>query len=409
MIFSYLQMARTSISGARARSALTMLGVVICVVSVVTVVGLGEGVRQQLVRQIQAGGSDLITVRGGNVEGFRNNDTASPGDLATVFARSPLAERDAETLQAIDGVRYTVPFATVSGDVIVEDGGSADGITVIATTENAAAALGHEVVSGNFFGPNDANASTAIIGERVAERLFKQNVPIGQSFEFRGRTITVGGVFATFDYNPLNPGLDYNNAIFIPYGTGSELAGSNLLPFQVLVRPEDPQTVDKLASSIRNALSETHHGQADFSVLTSADSLRLADSMIGLLKTLVVVMAAVALIVGGVGIMNVTLASVSERTQEIGVRKSVGATNRQIMAQFFAEAFVLSVMGAIAGMLCALLLNYGIRVTTELQPAFDWRVMAEVSAIAIVVGSAFGLAPAIKAARKDPIQALRRF
>lgn len=409
MILAYLQMAWASVRGARARSALTMLGVIVCVVSVVTVVGLGEGVKHQLIGQVEAGGSDLITVRGGNVESFRSDGSVGPSDLATVFSRSPLAERDAETLQAIQGVKYTVPFATVSGDVSLADGEKGGDITVIATTENAAAALGHEVISGNFFGPNDANASTAIIGERVAERLFKQNVPIGQSFEFRGRSITVGGVFAPFEFNPLNPGLDYNNAIFIPYGTGSELAGSNLLPFQVLVRPERADSVDELVVEIRNALSETHHGQADFSVLTSEDTIRLADSMIGLLTTFIGIMAAIALLVGGVGIMNVMLASVSERTQEIGVRKSVGATSQQIMAQFFAEAFVLSFVGAVVGILASLLVNYGVRVTTELEPAFDWRVMLGVSLISVVVGSLFGLAPAVKAARKDPIQALRRF
>lgn len=406
---AYLQMAWSSVRRARARSALTMLGVIVCVVSVVTMVGLGEGVKHQLVDQVQAGGSDLITVRGGNVEGFRDDGSVGPSDLATVFSRSPLAERDAETLQAIQGVKYTVPFATVSGDVSLPDGQSGRGITVIATTENAAAALGQQVISGNFFGPNDANASTAIIGERVAEKLFKQNVPIGQSFVFRGRNITVGGVFAPFDFNPLSLGLDYNNAIFIPYGTGSELAGSNLLPYQVLVRPERADSVNSLAGTIHNALKETHHGQADFSVLTSADTIRLADSMIGLLTSLVAVMAGIALIVGGVGIMNVMLASVSERTQEIGVRKSVGATSNQIMAQFFAEAFLLSLIGAVLGIITSLLVNYVVRVSTQLEPAFDWSVMAVVSLIAIVVGCLFGLAPAIKAARKDPIQALRRF
>jgi putative ABC transport system permease protein len=265
------------------------------------------------------------------------------------------------------------------------------------------------LVSGNFFGPNDSNASTAIIGERVAERLFRQNVPIGQSFELRDRKITVGGVFAPFEFNPLAPGVDYNNAIFIPYGTGSELAGSNLLPFQILVRPIDSQSVDELTTMIRQELRTTHNGQDDFSVLTATDTIRLADSMIGLLTTLVSVMAAIALMIGGIGIMNVMLVSVSERTQEIGVRKSVGATSRQILSQFLAEAIVLSVVGAVLGIVVSLLVNYVVRVTTELEPALDWRVMVGVALVSVVVGSLFGLAPAAKAARKDPIQALRRF
>jgi ABC-type antimicrobial peptide transport system permease subunit len=409
MIGTYLQMAIASLHGAKGRSMLTMLGVIVCVVSVVTVVGLGEGVKQQLVRQVEAGGSDLITVRGGNVEGFRDDGTVDANDLATVFSRIPLAERDAETLQAIDGVEYTVPLATVTGEVRVGDSQPIDDVTVIATTHNGAAAIGQDLVSGNFFGPNDSNASTAIIGERVAERMFQQNVPIGQSFELRGRKITVGGVFAPFDFNPLAPGLDYNNAIFIPYGTGSELAGTNLLPFQILVRPIDPGNVDALVATIRTELRETHNGQDDFSVLTAGDTIQLADSMIGLLTTLVSVMAGVALVIGGIGIMNVMLVSVSERTQEIGVRKSVGATSRQILSQFFAEAVVLSVIGALLGIVISLFVNYVVRITTELEPALDWRVMIGAAVVSVVVGSLFGLAPAAKAARKDPIQALRRF
>lgn len=409
MIVTYLRMALASIRGARARSTLTVLGVIICVMSVITIVGLGEGVKQQLISQVEAGGSDLITVRGGNIEGFRDNGTVSPTDVATVFSRSPLAERDAETLQAIEGVKYTVPFATISGTVSAQDDKSPHRFTVLATTENAAAVLGQEVISGNFFGPNDANASTAIIGAGVAEKLFRQNVPIGQSFEFRGRSITVGGVFAPFDFNPLSPGLNYNDTIFIPYGLGSELAGTNLLPFQIVVRPDKPENTTQLVNTVRKQLSVTHNGQQDFSVLTSADTVRLADSMISLLTTVVSIMAGVALLVGGVGIMNIMLASVSERTQEIGVRKSVGATNSQVLMQFFVEAIVLSLVGVVLGIFCALLVNYGVRITTELQPAFDWRVMLGVSAISVFVGGLFGLAPAVKASRKDPIQALRRF
>lgn len=409
MIVTYLRMALASIRGARARSMLTVLGVIICVMSVITIVGLGEGVKQQLIRQVEAGGSDLITVRGGNIEGFRDSGTVSPSDVATVFSRSPLAERDAETLQAIKGVKYTVPFATISGDVTVESDDSKHQVTVLATTENAAEVLGQEVISGNFFGPNDINASTAIVGAGVAEKLFKQNVPIGQSFEFRGRSITVGGVFAPFDFNPLSPGLNYNDTIFIPYGLGSELAGTSLLPFQVIVRPDKPEGTTRLVSTIRKQLAETHSNQQDFSVLTSADTVRLADSMISLLTTVVSIMAGVALLVGGVGIMNIMLASVSERTQEIGVRKSVGATNSQVLMQFFVEAIVLSLVGVVLGIVCALVVNYGVRITTELQPAFDWRVMLGVSGISILVGGLFGLAPAVKASRKDPIQALRRF
>lgn len=408
MIISYIRMARASLAAAKWRSFLTMLGVIVCVVSVVTVVGLGEGVKRQLVAQVDTAGANLITVRGGDVTTVGSQGSPSPSDLAMVFSRIPLGAEDFNTIVQTEGVNYAVPFALMGGDLRLADGSVIDDVTVVATNEHAAQALGQDVVSGNFFSESDSNAATAVIGRHVAERLFRQNVPIGQNFTLKERKITVSGVFDTFDINPLAPGLDYNNVIFIPYGLGSEMAGAAPLPFQVLVRPTDDVSVQQLAGTLDQALSENHSGQRDFSVLTAEDTIALAGSMVRLLTTLVGVIALVALLVGGIGIMNVMLASVSERTQEIGVRKSVGATNRQILGQFLAESVMLSFVGAVIGTVCAILVNYTIQVTTELRPVIDWRVVAGTALVAVIVGSFFGLAPAYKASRKDPIQALRR-
>lgn len=401
-------MAWGSLKAAKLRSILTMLGVIISVASVVTVVGLGAGVKRQLVGQIEASGSDLITVRGGNVQ-RSGAGQLSASDFATVFSRTTLGDKDIKVIEQTDGVKYGVPMAVVSGAVSLPDGDSSNDVTVLATGDKAALALGQSMASGNFFGPNDANAATAVVGKNVAEQLFKQNVPIGQSFVFHGRKITVGGVFAPFDFNPLAPGLDYNNVIFIPYGLGSELAGQALLPYEVLVRPTDPSTAQNVAEQLRDRIKSAHNNQEDFSVLTSADTVRLADNMLSLMTKLVGIVALIALLVGGVGVMNVLLVSVSERTQEIGIRKSVGATNQQIMGQFLAEAVMLSFVGAVIGILVSLIANYFIRIFSSFEPTFEWRVMLASVAVAILVGSLFGVAPAVKAARKDPIQALRRF
>ncbi len=326
-----------------------------------------------------------------------------------MFSRTALSEKDLKVIEQTEGVRYAVPFAPVSGDVTLPDGEISQNVTVVATSDMAAQALGQTVVSGNFFGQNDYNADTAVVGKNVAERLFKQNVPIGQSFVFRDRKITVGGVFEQFDFNPLAPGLDYNNVIFIPYGLGGELAGQSLLPYQVLVRPTDTAQPSAVAAQLRDRIRSAHSNQDDFSVLTADDTVHLADDMLALVTKLIGVVALIALVVGGIGIMNVLLVSVSERTQEIGIRKSVGATNRQILGQFVVEAMVLSVVGALIGVVLSLLVNYFIRIFSSFEPAFEWRVMAASVLVALVVGCLFGVAPAVKAARKDPIQALRRF
>lgn len=409
MLLSYLRMAWGSLKAAKWRSMLTMLGVIISVVSVVTVVGLGAGVKQQLVGQIESSGTDLITVRGGSVGRTAGDGSLSASDVATVFSRTALGEKDLRVIEQTDGVKYAVPLALVSGDVTMPDGQESRNVTVVATNDMAAQALGQSLVSGNFFGPNDANAATAVVGKNVAERLFKQNVPIGQSFMLHGRKITVGGVFAPFDFNPLAPGLDYNNVIFIPYGLGGELAGQSLLPYEVLVRPVDASRSVVLANDLRNRVRKAHSNQDDFSVLTADDTVHLADDMLELVTKLVGVVAMITLLVGGIGIMNILLVSVSERTQEIGIRKSVGATNQQILGQFLAEAMMLSLVGAVIGICVSLVVNYFIRIFSSFEPAFQWPVMVGSVVVTVVVGSLFGAAPAIKAARKDPIQALRRF
>ncbi len=408
MMHTYVRLAFDSLRAAKWRSFLTMFGIIISVASVITIVGLGEGVKQQLVGQVNASGSDLITIRGGNVSAKPNS--LSPSDVATVFGKTTLGGQDLSTTEQTEGVQYAVPFASVAGEVMLseEPTGHHD-VTVIATNERAADALGQPIASGNFFNTSDTNAATAVVGKDVAERLFKQNVPIGQSFMLRDRKITVSGVFAPFDFNPLTPGLDYNNVIFIPYGLAGELAGSSLLPYQILVRPVDATEAPALAERLQERLQEAHSRQRDFSVLTAEDTLALADSMLALLTKLVGVIAGIALLVGGIGIMNITLASVSERTQEIGIRKSVGATNRQILGQFMAEAVVLSFLGAVSGIMLALVVNYCLRLFSSFEPALNWPVMAGSVVVALIVGSVFGIAPALKAARKDPIQALRRY
>jgi putative ABC transport system permease protein len=164
----------------------------------------------------------------------------------------------------------------------------------------------------------------------------------------------------------------------------------------------------RAAQDVTNALKQAHGGQTDFTVLQADDNLALAGTVLGLITNVVAAIAAVSLIVGGIGIMNIMLVSVSERTHEIGVRKAVGATNKQILRQFMTEAVVLSVTGGILGVVFAILVNYLLRIFTNLQPVVTLPVVAIAVMVATVVGTIFGMAPALQASRKDPIEALRR-
>lgn len=401
-------MALTAIGAAKWRSFLTMLGVIIGVLSVVTIVSLGEGVKQQLGRQIDNTGADLLTVRGGRIATRDKSGQIVDINILNLLAGSNLTQSDYETVQSIKNLEFVAPFASVAGVPQIDGETTESSISIIATNEHAAVALNQKINYGSYFAAGDSAASVAVIGKRVAENLFKENVPLGQSFELRGKKIIVSGVFSEFDTSPLTPGVDYNNAVFIPYEFGRELIGSSLQPYQILVRPAAGMSPDQVASDVTAKLQKAHGGQIDFTVLKADDSLELASGVLTVLTNLVGAIAAISLIVGGIGIMNIMLVAVSERTHEIGIRKSIGATNRQILNQFMIEAVILSGIGGIVGVIASLFANYLLRVFTSLEPVITLPIMLIAVGVALAVGVIFGVTPALKAARKDPIEALRR-
>ncbi len=408
MINVNTRMALASIGSARWRSFLTMLGVIIGVLSVVTIVSLGEGVKQQLGAQVKRSGQDLLTVRGGHLATRSNQGKITSVNLLNLFGGNALSDSDLQTIQKVPGLKLVAPFAVVAGVPQADDGTQVEDVTIVATNDKGADALSQDVVYGGFFGADDNNKPVAVIGKRVAERLFRANVPIGRSFELRGQKFIVQGVFQEFDANPLTPGIDYNQAVFVPYEFIKRSTTTPLTPYQILVRPDNKQTPQAAGQAITDTLKQAHGGQADFTVLQAADNIAIANNVLNILTSLVTSIAGISLLVGGIGIMNIMLVAVSERTHEIGIRKSIGATNRQILSQFLTEAVVLSTVGGFLGVLASLAANYFLRLFTNLQPVITWPIMGIAVAVAIAVGTFFGMTPALKAARKDPIEALRR-
>ncbi|MEO8863261.1 MAG: ABC transporter permease [Candidatus Saccharimonadales bacterium] len=403
-----IHMALSSIGAAKWRSFLTMFGVIIGVASVITIVSLGEGVKQQLTNQNEHIGSNLITVRGGHVVSRDSKGHITKVNLLNAFAGVTLTNEDIKTINDVPHLQMVVPFATVSGTPTTDNGKTDDSIAVVATTEHAADALNQKVLYGGFFEKQDKDRAVAVIGKRVAENLFGENVPIGQSFKLRGQDFVVQGVFEGFDANPLNLGVDYNNTIFIPFDYAKQMTNSAPLPYQILVRSDDTVSPSAASTSIVDALEKSHGGQQDFTVLLGKDNMAVASTLIRLLTTFVSAIAGISLLVGGIGIMNIMLVAVSERTHEIGIRKSVGATNYQILSQFMVEAIILSATGGVVGIIVSLIANYLLRITTDMQPVITLPIMGLSLLVAVLVGVIFGIAPALKAARKDPIDALRR-
>jgi putative ABC transport system permease protein len=399
-------MALSSVRSSKWRSLLTMLGIIIGIVSVVMVVGIGEGVKQEVAKQIDQFGKDLITVRPGT---FGKDDERSVANTDLLFGLNNLSglnEADLKAVRNADHVRLAAPLSVMPGSVQA-DGHKLGNSLVLATNADLPGALNRTVSYGEFFGKDDENANVAVIGRNVAQTLFDDQVPLGRSFTFRGHQFIVRGMFDNFKSTPLSPATNFNNAIFVPYKVAEKITGTNAQMYSILAKPDRPQNGPAAIASIESRLLKAHGGEEDFSVLDQEQNLAASSNVLDLITTMVAAIAAISLLVGGVGIMNIMLASVTERTHEIGVRKAIGATNRQILNQFVMEAAVLSLVGGVVGIAVSLVGVLGLRAYTTLNPVISWEAIVVATGVSLVIGIIFGAAPAIKAAHKDPIEALR--
>lgn len=409
MMFSeHVRMALASVRAARFRSFLTMLGVIIGVVSVITTMSLGEGVKHQVASQAEGAGKDVITVRPGSLVKRDDSGAITGINLLSMLSSSKLTEKDYETVKNDPGVDIAVPLSVIPATPTYANGQYKDSF-VMATNHQLPEVIKQKVESGNFFEASESDRRVAVIGFNVAERLFKENVPLGKTFHIRGQSFVVGGVLEKFPTNPLNPDINFNDGIFIPYQTGKTLVNDQLDSYEILVKPKNIENPDATVEGLISGIKNNHAGQEDFTVLGPEETKKVANSVIGVITKTITIIAAVALFVGGIGIMNVMLVSVTERTREIGIRKAVGATNRQIQTQFLIEAVVISIWGAVIGIVTSIIINIILRITTSLEPIITWQVVLASALVSVGVGIVFGMIPAVKASRKDPINSLRSF
>ena len=397
-----VQMALKSIKSTKTRSLLTMFGIIIGVASVITTVSLGEGVRRQVAGNLHLGSKNIVSVRPGKLVNRDSEGRITSINYGAAFGSDTITDQDLQTINKLPSVKTTTPLSTISSLLSSKDGGQFDG-TVIGTGPDFAALSGQKVAYGSFF--DSPTQDIAIVGKTVAEQLFQQNIPIGQTIVIRNHNFIVGGVFDAFSANALSNGSDLNRAVFIPYQQAKAVSGNSVNIYQVIVEPS--ASVASTTKEVTEAIKANHGGQEDFAVLTQSETLQVAGKTLTNLTSFIAGIAAISLIVGGIGIMNIMFVGVTERTREIGVRKSLGATNRQIYVQFLTEATILSLVGGIIGVLFALFCNFMLTILTTMRPVATLPIIGIAMIVSSVVGIIFGTAPAIKAARKDPIESLR--
>ncbi|MBI2592285.1 ABC transporter permease [Candidatus Saccharibacteria bacterium] len=398
--------ALANLRSSKTRSLLTMLGIIIGVSSVITVVSLGEGLKQRLVGQIRQIDPAVVIIRPGKLVDTAGTDKMNLNLLA-LLSPTTLTENDVGALAKIPSVSTVVPlnFATNS---LASDGRQLNNISVLGTTPSLTKVLDQKVERGAFFSEENEGEKLAVIGSDIAKQLFDGTNPIAHSISIKGESFIVRGVLAPSPGGLLSIAqTDFNSVVYIPFNEAKKISGGQTNILQILAGVRDGQNIDVAVLDVKQTLLNSHGNQDDFTVLKQRELLKLANDTVGSAAGFITAIAAISLLVAGIGIMDIMLVSVSERTREIGIRKAVGATNRQILNQFLVEGMALSVGGGIIGITMALLIYFGLRLYTRLEPVLTAPIMILAVVVSVVVGVIFSVAPALKAARKDPIVALR--
>ena len=381
------------------RSALTMLGIVIGVASVITMVNLGSGATAQVGDQIASLGSNLLMVRTGQRLGFGQRSEAEPFD-----------SDDAEAIgREVGGIAAVAPGASQPVTAIY---GNRNWSTTVTGSDNNYFPVGNwNLAKGRDFSPSElrAGAAVCVLGEGVRKELFGSQDALGEKLRLNKLSCQVIGLLAPKGQSA--GGRDQDDLVVIPLRAFWRRVAGNQDVQMIYVSAREGASTSKVQRDIELLMRERRRIAAneddDFNV---RDMKEIAEALTGttrVLTTLLGAVAAVSLLVGGIGIMNIMLVSVIERTREIGIRLAIGALEREVLLQFLVEAVVLSSFGGLLGILLAVATTYGLAALMGMPAMLDAGIMLLAFLFSAAVGVLFGFFPARKAARQDPIEALR--
>jgi len=397
-----VRVAGESIRKNKMRTLLTMLGIVIGVGAVIVMVAVGQGAQKSIANQINALGTNLLVV----TAGASNQGGVSQG--AQAFNR--LTVDDAEKLDR-EGTLFAGVTPVIMTRTQVIAGSTNWRTTINGVSTDFQTIRDWQLQSGTFFTESDVRGirKVAVIGSTVAANLYPGADPVGSQIQIRNVPFTVLGVLATKGQNAA--GQDQDDVVIIPYTTAqSRLSGSTRI-WQILVSASSPQDVVGAQEEVRAIMRESHKiadgDDDDFTVRNQTEIANAAQGTTKIMTWLLASIASVSLIVGGIGIMNIMLVSVTERTREIGIRMAIGARGSDVLTQFLVESIVMSVLGGAVG------LAVGVGGASVLARVTGWSTAVPIQAVALAIGFSaavgvfFGFYPARKAAALDPIQALR--
>ena len=402
-----IQMAIKQLLSNKLRSFLTMLGIIIGIASVISIASLGAGAESLITNALQNLGTDTLTILPGN-----SNENGPPAQALGIFVET-LTLDDAEAVRELPFVRSLTPFVNGTGEMIFLT--RSGEVNFSGVDENFLEVESQTMASGRFFSQQEARTArnVVVLGSDVKNDFFPLSDPVGQSLKIRGERFTVIGVLDRKG-STLFENLD--NRVYVPLVVAqNKLTGKRFLD-QIRIRLFSEDQVDEAKNSVRQLLRIRHDIEdpdaEDFSVRSVTNALSVFTGVTGSLRVFLLIIAAISLVVGGIGVVNIMLMSVKERTREIGLKKALGATPRMVRDQFLIETMVLTTLGGVLGILCGILFALLVFIIMRALN-FNWSFVinfisiSAATLLSVLIGLLFGVYPALKAARLNPIDALR--
>ena len=405
MIRTNVHLAITSLKSAKVRAGLTMVAVIIGVGSFVIVTTTIDGLSAATEDQINDLGGNLVTINPGKLI-TEDEDGNKTFNFAASFGASTLTERDLESVSKLEGIDAIAPQIIISGRIARGNNELENGL-VIATNEDYPDAFGQEVENGTFLSDSTNKSRFAVVGSKVVEDLYGGELSLGSKISIRGEDFTIIGSMEEYESDFNFGGVDLNNAVLISLASSEALTGSIPLNQEIDIQLADDSNPDEVVESIKQTLIINHGGEEDFTALKQDDLINLTDDLFGLIKSSGQFLSFIMLFVASIVILLIMLITVRERTREIGIRKSIGATNSNILIQFLTEAIVLSWVGSAIGLVIGYLLGFVLQRATGITPVYSLNTVITVVFISTSVGIVAGVIPAWMAARKDPVDSLR--
>ncbi len=406
LLKTHLKLARTSIRQNRTRSFLTCLGIAIGVASIILILSLMGSISNLIKSEVNEIGSDLIVVRPSSTKDSITN-IIDEFTSSNTFQQSSLSLSDVNTISKIPDISAVAPIAT-STNTIASEKNTFSSVPVLGTTPDFIKIEPLALRYGSFITESN-HEKTVVLGHTLSLSLFNSiNSTVGQMVTIMGEKFMVVGVLDEVEKSINFDNIDFDNALIMDVRSLDQLLGSTQVQ-QINIKAANTDSLATITDNITSELKSSKSGDENFTVAYGDNITHPSSSLFTIVSGMLATVAAISLVVGGIGVMNIMLVSVAERTHEIGIRKAVGASARNILMQFLFEALILSIFGGIFGLILGYILAFLLSIITPFAPYISWEIIAITLLTTIAVGIVFGIYPALKAASKNPIESLKHY